>query len=169
MKKGLDGFAGREAVFIDANIFLHHAFGANNVSADFLKKVESTNIKAYTSALVMEELTFKLLIQSASNFMDGVTLEKAKKLLKDRKKRDKVMGPVEKYIGYINTLKDFGLRVLDLTAKDMDVSLEKIKRYGLITADAAHLAVMERKGIKHIASSDRDFYSVDDITVWSPE
>lgn len=47
-------------------------------------------------------------------------------------------------------------------------AVQKAKTYGLITADAAHLAVMERKGIQHIATADNDFVSVPDITVWSP-
>lgn len=73
------------------------------------------------------------------------------------------------YRGYIDTLKNFGLIVLDLTDKDMITALQKAKRYGLITADAAHIAVMERKGITHIASSDSDFKGVDEITLWSPD
>ena len=70
MQKNLNEFNGKEAIFIDANIFLHHAFDANSISVEFLKKVESFNIRAYTSALVIEEVTFKLTMQSASNFLN---------------------------------------------------------------------------------------------------
>ncbi|MBI4654654.1 MAG: PIN domain-containing protein [Nitrospirae bacterium] len=169
MQKKLKDFIGKEAIFIDANIFLHHAFGTNITSIEFLKKVESLNMKAYTSALVIEEIIFKLIIQSASNFIDRVTLDKVKHLFKESKNREKVLSPVEKYIGYINTLKDLGLGVIDLTGKDIVVALQKVRTYGLMTADAAHIAVMERKGLKHIASSDRDFNVVDNITSWLPD
>ncbi|GFP24421.1 hypothetical protein HKBW3S09_01888, partial [Candidatus Hakubella thermalkaliphila] len=144
MPKNLKDFRGKEPIFIDANIFLHHAFDVNPVSVEFLKKVESFDLKAYTSALVIEEVTFKLIMQSASNFLDKVTLQNVKALLKDTESREKVFRPVEEYRGYINSLKDFGLRILDLTDKDMTAVVQKAKTYGLLTADAAHLAVMER-------------------------
>ncbi len=169
MQKNLKDFKGKEAIFIDANILLHHAFGINATSVEFLKKVESFNIKAYTSALVIEEITFKLTMQSASNFLDRVTLQRVKVLLKDTKNKDKVFKPILQYRGYIDTLKDFGLVVLDLTDKDMVAAIQKAKTYGLITADAAHIAVMKRKGITHMASSDSDFNAVNNITLWMPE
>lgn len=169
MQKSLKDFKGKEAIFIDANIFLHHAFDVNPVSVEFLKKVESFDLKAYTSALVIEEVTFKLIMQSASNFLDKVTLQSVKALLKDTESREKVFRPVEEYRRYINSLKDFGLRILDLTDKDMTAVVQKAKTYGLLTADAAHLAVMERKRITHMASSDGDFEAVNNITLWSPD
>jgi Predicted nucleic acid-binding protein, contains PIN domain len=168
MQKNLKDFKGKEAIFIDANIFLHHAFDANVISVEFLKKVESSNLKAYTSALVMEEVIFKLIMQSASNFLDRVTLQSVKLLLKDPKNREKVFKPVVEYREYIDMLKDFGLTVLDLTDKDTAVAIQKAKTYGLITADAAHIAVMERKKITNLSSSDGDFKGVDNITLWSP-
>jgi len=168
MQKNLKDFKGKEAIFIDANIFLHHAFDTNAVSVEFLKKVETSNLKAYTSALVMEEVIFKLIMQSASNFLDRVTLQSVKLFLKNPKNREKAFKPVEEYREYIEMLKDFGLTVLDLTDKDMAAALQKAKTYGLITADAAHLAVMERKEITNLSSSDGDFKMVDTITLWSP-
>lgn len=168
MQKNLKGFKEKDGIFIDANIFLHHAFDMNSTSVDFLKKVESSNLKAYTSALVIEEVLFKLVMQSASNFLDKVRLQNIKVLLKDTKTREKILKPVMEYRGYIDMLKGFGLTVLDLTDKDMTIAIEKSKTYGLITADAAHIAVMERKGIIHMASSDNDFEPVNKITLWSP-
>lgn len=85
MQKSLNGFQGKEAIFIDANIFLHHAFDSNTASIEFLRRVESSNIKAYTSSLVIEEVIFKLIVQSVSNFLNKVTLSRVKLLLKDSK------------------------------------------------------------------------------------
>ena len=169
MRKNLKDFREKEGIFVDANIFLHHAFDINAVSVEFLKKIESSSMKVYTSALVMEEITFKLVMQSASNFIDRVTLNSVKNLIKDNKVKEKVFLPVEEYREYMNNLKEIGMTVLDLTDKDMSVALQKAKTYGLITADAAHLAVMARKSLTHIATNDRDFEAVSGITVWSPE
>jgi predicted nucleic acid-binding protein len=169
MRKNLKDFKGKEAIFIDANIFLHHAFDTNPASVEFLKVVESSNLKAYTSALVIEEITFKLIMQSASNFLEKVTLNNVKILLKDAKTKEKVFKPIIEYRGYLDMLKDFGLVVLDLTDKDMAAAIPKAKAYGLVAADAAHLAVMERKDIVHMASSDSDFQAANHITLWSPD
>jgi len=61
------------------------------------------------------------------------------------------------------------LIVLDLSDKDMIAAIQKAKAYGLLTADAAHIAVMEKKGIKNIASSDSDFKIINNIVLWSPD
>ncbi|MEW6681119.1 MAG: PIN domain-containing protein [bacterium] len=169
MEKKLKDFIGKEAIFIDANIFLYHAFGTNVISIEFLKKVESSDMKAYTSPLVIEEVIFKLIMQSASNFIKKITFDKVKQFLKNNKNREKVLTPVEKYIGYINTLKDMGLGIIDFESKDIQTSFEKIKKYGLLTADSLHLAVMEKRGIKNIASPDKDFNVIDNITLWVPD
>jgi len=168
MQRNLKDFSGKGSIFIDANIFLHHAFDLNNDSIEFLKKVETFNLKAFTSALVIEEITFKLLLQSASNFLLRVNLQKVKDLLKDKLKRERVIAPVEAYRSYIDRLKDFGLKVLDLTDEDMKRALQVSKAYGLFTADASHVAVMERAGISDLATGDSDFRVLKEMTVWSP-
>lgn len=169
MPRSLKDFPGDVTIFIDANVFLHHAFGSNDVSMQFLKRVEHENIRAYTSALVLEEVAFKLVMQSASNFVEKINLDKLKCFLAIAENRAKALDPVKKYMGYIHTLRDMGLKIVDLTGGDISVAIEKAATSGLITADGAHLSVMERKGIKHIASSDQDFGTLDDITLWSPE
>jgi predicted nucleic acid-binding protein len=168
MQKNLKDFKGKDAIFIDGNIFLHHAFDINPISVEFLKNIESLNIKAYTSALVLEEVTFKLIMQSASNILDRVTVQSVKALLFDDKKRLEVFKPVMEYMKYISMLKESGLGIIDLTYGDMIAAVQKGRTYGLITADSAHIAVMERKGITNIATSDSDFNVVSGITLWSP-
>ena len=168
MPRSLKDFHGEASVFIDANVFLQHAFGSNSDSMEFLKRVETENIRAYTSALVLEEVAFKLVMQSASNFVEKINLDKLKRFLADAGNREKALVPVKNYMGYIQMLKEMGLKIVDLTGGDITVAIEKASANGLITADGAHLSVMERKGIKHIATSDQDFGTLDDITQWSP-
>ena len=73
------------------------------------------------------------------------------------------------YREFIDILKDFGLVILDVTDKDMTTALQRAKEFGLVMADAAHIAVMERKRITHMVSGDRDFKAVNNITLWSPD
>lgn len=168
MQKNLRDFNSKEPIFIDANIFLHHAFDINHVSVEFLNRAELHNLKIYTSSLVLEEVSFKLLMQSASNFLDKVTVPKVKAILYNEKKRAQVFDPVLKYMDYIAFLKESGMTVLELKDSDIMMALQKTAKHGLITADAAHYAVMERKGIRHIATSDNDFKNVPGLILWMP-
>lgn len=168
MQKNLRDFNSKEPIFIDANIFLHHAFDINPVSIEFLNRAELYNFRIYTSSLVLEEVTFKLLMQSASNFLDKVAVEKVKTLLQNEKKRAQVLEPVTKYMDYIALLKESGMTVLELKDSDMMTALQKTVKHGLITADAAHYAVMERKGIRQIATGDNDFKDIPGLTLWMP-
>ena len=168
MLKNLRDFKGSSAVFIDATIFLHHAFDSNPVSVEFLSRIETTNIKAYTSALVLEEVSYKIMMQSASNFIERVTVRHVKKFLEKPKHRAKTLSPLIEYMDYIDKLREAGMVVIDLKGSDIKDAARLAKDNGLITADAAHLAVMLRKSIHHITTEDTDFAAVPDITVWSP-
>ena len=164
--KSLDDFPNKGRIFIDANIFLHHAFDLNESSVRFLQRVERGTIKAYTSLLVLEEVFFKLLIQQASNFLPRVTLQDVKSLLKGEEKKEEIFLPLFRYQHYIETLKAGGLKIGGLTEEDIPRALHISRQWGLLTADALHLAVMERKRIVHLASADRDFEEIEGITLW---
>jgi predicted nucleic acid-binding protein len=168
MRKNLKDFAGRDQVFIDANIFLHHAFNVNDVSVQFLGRVEAQDIRAATSALVLEEVFFKLLMQSASNLLRKVTVEKVAFALKDKTKRSEIVRPLVHYWKYIGRLRESGMTIIDLKGADIAAAMEVTNSLGLITADAAHLSVMKRKDIHHIATADHDFTALADVSIWSP-
>lgn len=168
MRQNLRNFEGTSVVFIDATVFLQHAFDTNPASVEFLNRIELSNIKAYTSALVLEEVSYKIMMQSASNFLEKVSVQHVKKLLENQRNRGKVLTPLIKYMEYISTLQEAGLNVIDLRSSDIKQAAQLAKDHGLITADAAHVAVMLRKSIHHIATEDYDFSLVPDITVWSP-
>jgi len=168
MRKNLRDFEGGSPVFIDATIFLHHAFDTNPISVEFLKRVETSSMKAYTSALVLEEVSYKIIMQSASNYMARVTVQRVKEYLKHPKSRIKVLSPLVEYLDYIDKMREAGMTVIDLTGKDIKQAANYAKENGLITADAAHLAVMFRKSIRNMATEDSDFAAVKNITVWSP-
>jgi predicted nucleic acid-binding protein len=168
MRKDLRDFEGNNSIFLDAAIFLHHAFDTNPVSVEFLNRIELSHIKAYTSALVLEEVSYKIMMQSASNYLERVTVQHVKKFLENSKNRGKVLSPLIEYMDYIDKLQEAGMSLIDLKGGDLKQAAHHSKDSGLITADAAHLAVMFRKSIHHIATEDSDFLAVPNITVWSP-
>jgi len=114
MLKNLRDYSGSSTVFVDATIFLHHAFDSNPVSVEFLSRIETSKIKAYTSALVLEEVSYKIMMQSASNFIERVTVRHVKNFLENRKHRAKVLSPLIEYMDYIDKLREAGMVVIDL-------------------------------------------------------
>ena len=117
---------------------------------------------------MLEEVSYKIMLQSASNFLEKVSVQHVKKLLENQRNRGKVLTPLIEYMEYMSKLQEASLNVIDLRSSDIKQAAQLARDYGLITADAAHLAVMLRKSIHHIATEDYDFSLVSDITVWSP-
>jgi predicted nucleic acid-binding protein len=168
MVRNLKDFEERKPIFIDANIFLYHAFNTNSDAIDFLQRVESSSLKASTSSLALEEVFFKLLMQSASNSIEKVTVKKVKNILRDDTRREAILKPLVEYGKYIGILRDAGMTVLELKGEDILAAIDASGQHNLVVADAAHLAVMRRKKIDQLASADGDFSTVPDITLWSP-
>lgn len=168
MLKNLRDFKGNGPIFIDAAIFLHHAFDTNPVSVGFLSLIETSGIRACTSSLVLEEVSFKIVMQSASNHLERVSVPLVKRLLQDVAHRDAVMSPLIHYMDYVGKLQETGMTFIDLKGADIRHAALLAKNHGLITADAAHLAVMARKSIVNVATDDLDFACLPGITVWSP-
>lgn len=166
--KSLMDFSLAAPIFIDANIFLLHAFNANEKAIEFLKKVESQEIKALACSLVLDEVFFKILLQESSNYIKRMRIAEVKKLLKDKERREKVMNPVLEYRTYLNSLFALGLKIEEVTSKDVLTAVTKSMKYGLLITDAVYLAVMKRKGIEHLASNDEDFEGVSEIILWKP-
>lgn len=169
MSNNLKDFPGNNSIFIDANIFLHHAFAVNDVSIEFLKRVENITVKAFTSVLVLEEVFFKLLLQHASNFIEKITVKKLKSYLQDDVKRSEIFTPLTQYQNFISILKSSGLKIIEVGGADLDIALHLAEQWGIITADAFHLAAMKKRGLTHLASDDTDFERVQEITLWRPK
>ena len=68
MVQDLANFIADEPIFVDANIFLFHAFDDEKhgeAATSFLTRIENKEIGALTSSLVVDEVFFKILVQEA--------------------------------------------------------------------------------------------------------
>ena len=69
MSPSLASYDASAPIFIDANIFLFHAFDDDKfggTATAFLARVENQEIEALTSSLVIDEVLFKILVQEAA-------------------------------------------------------------------------------------------------------
>lgn len=123
-------------------------------------------IKAITTPVVLNEVSYKLVIAKAGELLDTDRFWKIHEELKDQKFVKACYEIVEEFRDYVSTL--CGLRVEDVRVDDFNRSVDLGSKFGLMTTDSYHVAVMERLGIEHIATNDSDFEQVDFIEVWNP-
>lgn len=151
-----------EEVFIDANLFIFHAWGDSEygeASTQLLERVERGEINAVTNVLVLNEVGFKILMAELSNYSEKFNIWIARKLLKSKKVAEKAYRPVKKYISYLKGLER--LEVVGITPRIAFSSVEFGERYGLLPTDSFHLATMKELGIKFIATDDSNFKRVE--------
>ena len=115
MANTLDDFRTAETIFIDANVFLHHAF-ANPLNIApverFLGRVEYGEINAPPSVLVINEVAFKIVLHAAASQMARPTAWNMRQMLRDNTAfRTQVYLPTQQYIAYIQALTATGLTV----------------------------------------------------------
>lgn len=154
------------AIFVDANVFhlyLRGPRGIRDKCTRLLERIERGEVRGYTSALVLDELAYKLLLRRIEETHRRNPLE--------------VMGEDPSAIGKSSTYVDEGLNivlgikgleVLAVERRHVEEFVAHMKKYSLLPRDALHLSSMMAIGCKDIASTDGDFDSVPGIVRWSP-
>lgn len=172
MSPSLASYIAGESIFVDANIFLFHAFGDERYGAAataFLTRIENQEVEALTSSLVIDEVLFKILVQEAAAHLSKPTIWNIKWAMRDADFRRMVYAPVLQYKTYLEGLTFLGLNVVEVTGAQMFDGVEIGASEGLLITDAAHLAVMRSLNIHHLATDDEDMRNIYGIVVCSPQ
>lgn len=154
------------AIFLDANVFhlyLRGPKGIRDKCTRILERIERGEVKGYTSALVLDELAYKLLLRRIEETHRRNPLEVIEKT-------PSAIGESSNYVGegldIVLGIK--GLEVLAVERHHAEEFVAYMKKYSLLSRDALHLSSMMAIGCKDIASTDEDFDSVPGIIRWSP-
>ncbi|MBN1234848.1 MAG: PIN domain-containing protein [Methanotrichaceae archaeon] len=157
-------------MFIDANIFTylltgHPIYGRN--CQQLLEKVESGDLEAFISPLVIDEVSYVLMVQTARKTgvsQDAKSIKRA--MLADWQE---CLTPVGKFYDYLDLLISTGhLKVLSLDYSVSRIALKCAKEYRLLSRDALHVACCEAYGIREMATNDGEFKRVSFLTLWNP-
>lgn len=133
---------------------------------EVLELVEGNRLIGYVTPLVLEEVTFKVMIAQASSILGEKSLWKIREALKyERHVREQCSAFVNKVQQYIRHLCERGLRVASIEYEDWENSLRHVDKYGLLPADAINLSVALRMKIGNVATFDEDFRTVKEINV----
>lgn len=159
-----------ECIFIDANIFLDYSlpdpkYGES--AADFLEKIELKEVKAVTTPIVLDEVSFIILMYKGSLLLETKDRKMIiKSIKKDRNFSNLCYEVVEEFNEFIACLK--GLKIVSVDYTAYKHASELGKEYLLLPSDALHASVMENNKIHNIATRDRDFERIEGITIWKP-
>ncbi|MGB2842101.1 MAG: PIN domain-containing protein [Halobacteriota archaeon] len=160
----LEEIPSRTKIFVDSNIFIYHFLGSSESCTDFLERVETEDIDAYTSTVVLAEVTHRLMIAETVEKYD-VEPRGAVRFLKEN---PEVIPTLEKCENAIEKIPQFGVKVLLVTVEAIFQSRELRRQYLLMTNDSLNLYVIRSNQLYDIATNDGDFERVGWLKVWKP-
>jgi hypothetical protein len=157
-------------MFIDANIFTYlltgHPIHGRNCQ-QLLEKVENGDLEAFISPLVIDEVSYVLMVQTARKTGGSQDSKQTKQaMLADWQE---CLAPVGDFYEYLDLLISTGhLKVLSLDYSISRIALKFAKEYRLLPRDALHAACCDAYGIREMATNDGDFKRVSFLTLWKP-
>lgn len=156
-----------DSLFVDANTLIYHCildpkFGS--ACTDLLDRIGLGEITAFTSTHILLEVCHRLM-----------ALEAARKLGKPQGTMVKFL---KSHLDEIRSLTSFRqaiddlcigqLRILTVTPAMVKTTAALCQQIGLLTNDAAVVAIMQANGLTKIASNDPDFDRVPGLTRYAP-
>ena len=151
-------------IFVDTNILVYHLledelYGAS--CRDFLKRVETRSVVAFTSPVVVSETLFIYLRTWI------ITNKKIapKRVLRYLKRHRAVLEEVDfdKPLALLALL-----RILPLNKAVLETSYDLMTRYQLLPADAIDAALIRRHNLPVLATRDDDFDHIEGLDVFKP-
>jgi predicted nucleic acid-binding protein len=157
-----------ETVFIDANIFLSIIFEAPataNPSVRFLEHVHDGVMYGATSVIVLNEIVHRLLIAEAVQSAH-ISAESAVSFLKSHPQYIQDASTVWSLIDDIKNIQN--LKVYGISEHVFTHSIDVMRKWGLMSNDALHIACMKENSIDTIVTYDRDFERIPQIKILRP-
>lgn len=173
--KSLDEYTLSDPIFVDANIFLVHAFAdpvRGMVAKRFLNRIEEGAVRAVTSALVLNEVFFKLVQNTAARKLrqdkQPSIWNIKERLAQDEEFRHASHKPAIDYLRYLRVLMTQGLTVIEVTPDETYKALNVGRDQGLFITDATHVVAIQNRDIGNLATDDADLWNIPDVTAWAP-
>jgi predicted nucleic acid-binding protein len=151
-------------VFVDATILVYHFTGASAECRDFLLRCQRRELEAATSALVLAEVGHRLMMIEASSR----GLVTAGNLAKKLRRAPEVVQELMTSRRQVEQIPLMGIRVLGLELHHVMAGAQIRAETGLLTNDSLIAATALFDECPFIASADKDFQRVPDLTVASP-
>jgi len=151
-------------LFLDSSIFLHLLLDGPRAdeAEEILTWVEEGEAEGFVTALIVEEVSFKLALAKGSELGISSFWEFKRRFSRDETFRETCLSPVEEFSRYLEGMR--GLFWAEVLPGDWREAISISRRFGLLSADALHAAVCIRLGAK-MATFDSDFSRVAGLSV----
>jgi predicted nucleic acid-binding protein len=153
------------SIFIDANIFIYHFTGASEECSEFLNRCESREITGVTSINVILEVLHRLMMIEAVN----KNLVQPPNILKKLKNQPQKIKQLDEYFIHTQKIERMGISIRPFSYLTVISSQNHRMRYGLMVNDSLIVALMEETSVIYLATKDKSFTGIKEITVVSPE
>ena len=160
----LAGIEEGSAVFIDANVFIYHFVGASTECTALLGRCETGEVHGSTSALVLAEVSHRLMMIEAVERKLVTAGNVARKLAR----RPDVVRQLAVHEASIQAIPAMQIEITPVTEATILLGLRHQRRYGLLTNDSLIVASMQQQGVRSLATADRRLAIVDEIEVLVP-
>ena len=155
-----------KVVFIDANIFHFYLRGPLSIQkacTNLLERIERNEITGYTSALILDELIYKILLKKIEEKYRRNPLD----VLHESPEEIGIHSAyVRKAVTIVAGIA--GLVILAVEKHHIEEAIDYMQKYLILPRDAVHLSVMKSVECDDLVSADKDFDKVIDLNRWTP-
>lgn len=146
-------------LYLDTMVFYAFLRSSDPATRELFVRIRTADVLAYTSVLTFDELTYRMLLAMINDTYDGPAVDH---LREDESQMLTQFYP--RLAPVLTQLRTFpNLTVFDVSAIDLMLMDENIKRYRLPPRDALHLSAMQKSGCFDVVSSNPDFERVPEV------
>jgi predicted nucleic acid-binding protein len=154
-------------VFVDANTFIYHftndpIYGA--ACTRLLERIELQQLRGFTATHILADVAHRLMTIEAMNLLGWPATRLAARLRKHHAEIPKLTI----YQQALVRIAQIGLQVLPVREQHVVTASQLSQANELLTGDALIVAVMQDRGLIHLASNDSDFDRVPGLTRYAP-
>lgn len=90
------------------------------------------------------------------------------RLARKLKEQPEIVKHLKDYQTHAEAISEMGVEILPLEVESVVISKHYRRKYGLLVNDSVTVALALSQGISALASADRDFEQIKELTVYSP-
>jgi predicted nucleic acid-binding protein len=129
-----------------------------------LERLERHEVEGWTSPHILAEVSHRLMTIEACSTFGWVYQGVASRLRRHPEQVQKL----HRFHEAVSRIILLGLRMILVTDSHVEQAADISRQYGLLTSDSLLIALMQDRGLNHLASSDSDFERVPGILRYAP-
>ncbi len=163
----LDDIVSGSTLFVDANCLVYAVTADPRYGPSckrLLERIDNQEIQGYTSAYVLSEMAHRVMTLEAATRFNRPLQGMANWL----RRHPPEVQQLTRHRQAIDEVRAGKVQVLPVEGQDVSRAADLSTPFGLLSADALIVTVMQRHGLSHLASLDPDFDRVPGLTRYAP-